>query len=90
MKCRTCGFAETKVLESRESKEGMTIRRRRECVECGFRFTTFEKSEDMPITVVKKSGVRVLFSPEKLFRSLSLACQKRAIQPQSLQDIVDI
>ncbi len=89
MKCRQCSHAETKVLESRESKEGLSIRRRRECQNCGFRFTTFEKSEELPVYVVKKDGTRVLFDREKLLRSMTLACQKRAIQVKDLQDICE-
>ncbi|MBX9704447.1 MAG: transcriptional regulator NrdR [Silvanigrellaceae bacterium] len=89
MKCRQCNYNETKVLESRESKDGTTIRRRRECMECGFRFTTFEKVEEQPIYIIKRDGTRELFAREKLLRSISLACQKRSISSKGITDLTD-
>ena len=90
MKCKRCQHTVTKVLESRESKDGSTIRRRRECVECGFRFTTFEREEEKPLYITKKDGSRQLFNREKLTRSLALACQKRtAINAENLEGVVD-
>ena len=87
MKCRQCNRAETKVLESRESKEGFSGRRRRECQGCGSRFTTFDKSEQNPLTVVKRDGAREVFDRNKVLRSLILACQKRATKVSELEAI---
>lgn len=89
MKCRQCQHPESKVLESRESRDGLTIRRRRECMECGFRFTTFERCEDKPLYIIKRDGTRVLFDREKLLRSMSIACQKRSVSTTSLDAIAD-
>lgn len=89
MKCRRCQHPESKVLESRESRDGTTIRRRRECMLCGFRFTTFERFEDQPLYVVKRDGKRVLFSREKLLKSVSIACQKRSVSSNHLDSIAD-
>ena len=89
MKCRQCQHSESKVLESRESKDGTTIRRRRECMECGYRFTTFERTEERPIYVIKRDGTRELFSNEKLLKSVSIACQKRSVSSKSLDAVVD-
>ncbi len=87
MKCRNCGFEGTKVLESRESRDGMTVRRRRECLECGFRMTTFERVEDLPIYVLKRNGNREVFSKEKLLKSLGLAFRKRNLNPDVIESI---
>lgn len=89
MKCRQCRHPETKVLESRESKEGTTIRRRRECQNCGYRFTTFERAEEQPLFVVKRDGRRELFDRQKLLRSMTVACQKRAVSVKELEGIAD-
>jgi transcriptional repressor NrdR len=89
MKCRQCKSEETKVLESRESKDGLTVRRRRECQNCGYRFTTFERSEELPVYVIKRSGAREPFDRQKLMRSMSVACQKRAVSAKELEDIAD-
>jgi len=89
MKCRQCQHPESKVLESRESKDGLTIRRRRECMKCAFRFTTFERCEAKPLYVIKRDGTRVLFDREKLLRSMSIACQKRSVNANSLDAIAD-
>lgn len=89
MKCRQCQHEDTKVLESRESKDGFTIRRRRECQNCGFRYTTFERSEELPIFVLKRDGSRELFDRQKLLRSMLVACQKRAVSTKELDGIVE-
>lgn len=89
MKCRQCRHPETKVLESRESKEGTTIRRRRECQNCGFRFTTFERAEEQPVYVIKRDASRELFDRQKLLRSMVVACQKRSISVKELEGIAD-
>ena len=89
MKCRQCRHPETKVLESRESKDGSTVRRRRECQNCGSRFTTFERSEEQPLSVIKRDGTRELFDRQKLLRSMVVACQKRSISLNELEGIAD-
>jgi transcriptional repressor NrdR len=89
MKCRQCRHPETKVLESRESKDGLTIRRRRECQHCQARFTTFERQEEQPLQVVKRDGSRELFNREKILRSLSMACQKRKVHLRDLEAVVE-
>ena len=87
MRCRNCGYEDTKVLESRESRDGSTVRRRRECLECGFRMTTFERFEEQPIYVVKRNGAREIFSSEKLQKSLDLAFRKRSFDPELIENI---
>lgn len=89
MKCRQCRHPETKVLESRESKDGLTIRRRRECQNCNARFTTFEKQEEQPVMVVKRDGSRELFDRQKLLRSMAVACQKRSVSARDLDSVAD-
>jgi transcriptional repressor NrdR len=89
MKCRLCQFADTKVLESREGKDGNSIRRRRECQRCHHRFTTFEKTEEQPVIVVKRSKERELFDRQKLLRSMVLACRKRSVNLDELKSIAD-
>lgn len=89
MKCRQCKNDDTKVLESRESRDGTTIRRRRECQNCGARFTTFERTEEQPLFVIKKDGTRELFNKDKLLRSMLVACQKRSIGIKDLENIAE-
>lgn len=89
MKCRQCQHPESKVLESRESRDGTTIRRRRECMNCGYRYTTFERWEERPIHVIKRDGTRELFTKEKLLKSISIACQKRSVTSKSLEAVAD-
>ncbi|RLB18692.1 MAG: transcriptional repressor NrdR, partial [Deltaproteobacteria bacterium] len=79
MKCPYCGEINNKVIDSRLSKDGRTIRRRRECIECGRRFTTYEKLEDVLPMVVKKDGRREPFNREKIIAGIRKACQKRPI-----------
>ena len=89
MRCPFCAANEDKVIDSRESREGDVIRRRRECVGCGKRFTTYERVEDVLPLVVKKDGRREPFDRSKIMNGLKKACQKRPISADSLERIVD-
>ncbi|HXV13861.1 MAG TPA: transcriptional regulator NrdR [Candidatus Krumholzibacteria bacterium] len=89
MKCPRCGFEEDKVVDSRTTKEGEAIRRRRECLKCAFRFTTYEYIERAPLMVVKKDGRREQYSREKLLTGLLKACEKRPVSREQLEKIVD-
>lgn len=89
MKCPFCGFLEDKVVDSRESKEGDSIRRRRECLECGRRFTSYERIDEIPYMVVKKDGKRATFERNKILAGLLRACEKRPISAAQLEAIVD-
>ena len=86
MRCPFCAHIEDKVVDSRESKEGDAIRRRRECLECGQRFTTYERLEEMPIVIVKKDGRRETFDRQKLLRGIMSACQKRPVPLAKLEE----
>ena len=91
MRCPHCQYKNTKVLDSRPIEEGRSIRRRRECESCQFRFTTFERIEEVPLIVVKKEGTREEYSREKLMRGLIRACEKRPVALEQLENIaVDI
>lgn len=89
MRCPFCSFLESKVIDSRESKNGIAIRRRRECLSCKKRFTTYEKVEEIPYMVVKKDGSRQPFDGQKLLRGMMKACEKRPIQINQLEEIVE-
>jgi transcriptional repressor NrdR len=89
MRCPYCGFLESKVIDSRESKKGISIRRRRECLSCKRRFTTYEKIEEIPYMVVKKDGTRQPFDAQKLLKGMMKACEKRPIQISQLEEIVE-
>ena len=89
MKCPFCGFDDTIVKDSRNSDDNTAIRRRRECPECGSRFTTFERVQLRDLTVIKKNGERVPFDREKLHRSISLALRKRPISPERIDKVVN-
>ncbi len=89
MKCPFCGFLEDKVVDSRESKDGDSIRRRRECLECGRRFTSYERIDEIPYMVVKKDGRREAFDRNKIMAGLLRACEKRPISASQLESIVD-
>jgi len=89
MKCPYCEHPESKVIDSRESKSGFTIRRRRECLKCAKRFTTYEKIEEIPYMVVKKDGRRQAFDDQKLLRGLLKACEKRPVPVSRLEEIVE-
>ncbi|MGW8424371.1 transcriptional regulator NrdR [Peribacillus simplex] len=87
MKCPSCQYNGTRVLDSRPVDESKSIRRRRECEACGFRFTTFEKVEETPLIVVKKGGTREEFSRDKILRGLIRACEKRPVPLKELEQI---
>jgi transcriptional repressor NrdR len=86
MRCPFCGHIEDKVVDSRESREGDTIRRRRECLKCGRRFTSYERLEEVPILIVKKDGRREPFDRQKLLRGIMSACQKRPVSLATLEE----
>jgi transcriptional repressor NrdR len=88
MKCPACHNNNSRVLDSRPVDEGKSIRRRRECEACSYRFTTFEKVEESPLIVVKKEGTREEFNREKLLRGLIKACEKRPVALKQLEDLV--
>ena len=87
MKCPACGNFEDKVVETRESKEGDYIRRRRECLQCGKRLTTYEKVEEIPLMVVKKDGRREIFDIDKVRKGLFRAVEKRPIPSKQIEQI---
>lgn len=89
MKCPFCGHSADKVVDSRESKEGEAIRRRRQCLKCGRRFTSYERIDRIDYRVVKKDGSRERFDREKLMNGLLKACEKRAVPLTTLEAIVD-
>lgn len=89
MRCPFCGHLEDKVVDSREAKDGDAIRRRRECLQCGRRFTSYERIDEIPYMVVKKSGSRELFDRGKILAGLMRACEKRPISMGQLELIVD-
>jgi transcriptional repressor NrdR len=89
MKCPFCGSSDDRVVDSRESREGEVIRRRRECVSCGRRFTSYETIEEIPYMVVKNDGRREAFDRKKLRAGLVKACEKRPVAPARLDAIVD-
>ncbi len=89
MKCPYCGFEENKVIDSRSAEDGEKIRRRRECLKCAKRFTTYEVIEVLPIIVVKKDKSRETFDRNKLLKGLLKACEKRRISLEQLEKIVD-
>lgn len=89
MKCPFCGHAETKVVDSRVSESGDAIRRRRECLACEQRFTTYERREEMPLMVLKKDSSREPFDRGKLLRGLIVATAKRNVTPAQLESLMD-
>lgn len=89
MKCIYCAFAESKVVDSRPVDDGAVIRRRRECLECGKRFTTYEKVEGLPLFVVKKDGKRESFDIEKIKKGIVIACEKRAVTYQDIEALIN-
>lgn len=88
MKCPFCGYEESKVIDSRPTDEGERIRRRRECIKCGKRFTTYEIIESVPIIVVKKDKSREVFDREKLLGGMLRACEKRKVSIETLENAV--
>ena len=87
MKCPFCSYEESKVVDSRSTDDNTTIRRRRECLKCNKRYTTYEKIEDFPILVVKKDLTRENFNKEKIVNGLIIACQKRPISRKQMEEI---
>ena len=89
MKCPFCNYSESKVVDSRPTDEGGSIRRRRECLSCQKRFTTYETIEQMPLFVVKKDGSRQVFDQNKILTGLFRACEKRKVPLQTLEGVAD-
>jgi transcriptional repressor NrdR len=89
MTCPFCGFRQDRVIDSRESKEGDLIRRRRQCLSCEKRFTTYERIDEIPYMVVKKDGRREKFDRQKVLSGLLRACEKRPVSMSSLAELVD-
>ncbi|MDL2286816.1 transcriptional regulator NrdR [Desulfococcaceae bacterium OttesenSCG-928-F15] len=89
MRCPFCGFGDSKVMDSRLTKEGDRIRRRRECLSCARRFTTYEQTEEIPIMIVKKDSRRENFSKEKLRNGILRACEKRNISVHTIDGFLD-
>jgi transcriptional repressor NrdR len=89
MTCPFCGFKQDRVIDSRESKEGEVIRRRRQCLGCERRFTTYERSDEIPYMVVKKDGRREKFDRQKVLTGLLKACEKRPVPMAKLAEVVD-
>lgn len=89
MKCPFCDFTDSKVIDSRPTEEGTSIRRRRECISCGKRFTTYEKVESVPIMVIKKDQMREPFDREKVLAGIIQACRKRPVSMEQMELMVD-
>ncbi len=89
MRCPKCGDVDSKVLDSRVSEDGRAIRRRRECYSCRYRFTTYEKVEEIPIMVVKKNNERQAFNRDKILKGILRACEKRPIPIEKIEEVVN-
>ena len=89
MKCPFCSFEDSKVVDSRPTDEGTSIRRRRECLHCGKRFTTYETVERMPLMLIKRDGTRQAYDRQKLLNGLVKACEKRPVSLMQMEQIVD-
>lgn len=89
MRCLFCGHLESKVIDSRSAEDGTTIRRRRECLACKKRFTTYEKLETIPIVVIKKDGTRESFDRDKISNGILRACEKRPVSLQEIESLID-
>jgi len=89
MKCPFCAHVEDKVVDSREGREGLVIRRRRECLNCSRRFTSYERIDEIPFMVVKRDGKREPFNRNKVLAGLRRACEKRPVSPSELEGIAD-
>lgn len=85
MKCPNCACSDSKVVDSRPTDEGQSIRRRRECMECGFRFTTYEKIEEVPLMVIKKNGTRESFDRSKVLSGIIKSCEKRPVSYEEME-----
>lgn len=89
MRCPSCGHIESKVVDSRPSEDSASIRRRRECLSCGYRFTTYERAGDNPIVIIKSDGSSEAYDRNKLFRGLLIACAKRPISSDQISTLID-
>lgn len=89
MRCPVCSHIESKVVDSRPTEDGTSIRRRRECLECGNRFTTYERLGDNPLVVIKSDGSSEAYDRQKLFRGLLIACAKRPVSSDQISAIID-
>lgn len=89
MKCPFCGHLEDKVIDSRPAEDGSSIRRRRECLSCSGRFTTYEKVELLPLLVIKKDGTREAYSQDKLMNGILKACEKRPVSSEQMTTMVE-
>ena len=89
MRCPSCGHLESKVVDSRPSDDGATIRRRRECLECQHRFTTYERLGDNPLLVTKSDGSSETYDRNKLMRGVTVACAKRPVSPDQINELID-
>lgn len=89
MKCPFCGYADSKVIDSRPAEDGTTIRRRRECLDCQKRFTTYEVIERMPLVVIKRDGSRQSFDRVKIINGLVRACEKRPVSMAQIENVAD-
>lgn len=89
MRCPSCGETDSKVVDSRPSEDGSTIRRRRECLNCGRRFTTYERLGENPLVVLKSDGTSEVYHRDKILRGLYIACAKRRITPDQIDGLVD-
>lgn len=89
MRCPSCGFPESKVVDSRPSDDGAAIRRRRECLECQHRFTTYERLGDTPLLITKSDGSSETYDRNKLLRGVTVACAKRPISPDQITSLID-
>lgn len=89
MRCPSCGHLESKVVDSRPSEDGTSIRRRRQCLACGYRFTTYERAGDNPLVVIKSDGSSEAYDRQKLFRGLLIACAKRPVSSDQISKLID-
>lgn len=89
MRCPVCGNLESRVVDSRSSDDGMSIRRRRECLACSHRFTTYERLSDTPLVVIKADGSSEVYDRQKLMRGILTACAKRPIAPERISALID-
>ena len=89
MQCPSCQHTDSRVLESRSADTGRSVRRRRECLNCEFRFTTYERVETVPVTVVKRNGTRETFNRSKLLHGRLRACEKTGLEPARLEGVID-
>ena len=89
MRCPSCEYPESKVVDSRPSDDGATIRRRRECLSCKHRFTTYERLGDTPLLVIKSDGSSETYDRNKLLRGITVACAKRPITPDQINSLID-